>query len=73
MASRAYNEILENIQKMAPYEQLQLLEELVKLLRHQIHPRSRRSLLELRGLGKEIWSGIKVKDYINRERNSWNG
>ncbi len=73
MASHSYKEILDNIQKMAPSEQFQLLEELVKLLRGQISPRSRRSILELRGLGKEIWRDIKVEDYISRERNSWNG
>ena len=33
----------------------------------------RRSILELRGLGKEIWQGIDVDDYIYRERGSSNG
>ena len=30
-----------------------------------------RSLHELRGLGKDIWSGIDAQDYINQERDDW--
>ena len=33
----------------------------------------RRSILELRGLGKHVWQKVSVKDYINAERDSWNG
>jgi len=29
------------------------------------------SILELEGLGKEIWEGIDVEKYIEEERNSW--
>jgi len=34
---------------------------------------SRRSLLELRGLGKDIWQGVDVADYLSQERSSWDG
>jgi len=36
-------------------------------------PKTRRSILELRGLGKHLWQDVSVKDYINAERDSWNG
>ncbi len=29
------------------------------------------SLRELRGLGKEIWSGIEAQEYVNQERDEW--
>jgi hypothetical protein len=29
--------------------------------------------MNLEGLGKEIWSEIDAQEYINRERDSWNG
>jgi hypothetical protein len=29
--------------------------------------------MELEGLGKEIWQGIDAQDYVNQERDSWNG
>ena len=31
----------------------------------------KRSLLELRGLGKEIWEGIDPVEYVKQERDSW--
>ena len=30
-----------------------------------------RSILELRGLGKEVWEGIDAKDYIDELRDEW--
>ncbi|OQY52364.1 MAG: hypothetical protein B6247_17165 [Candidatus Parabeggiatoa sp. nov. 2] len=36
-------------------------------------PKTRRSILELRGLGKHLWQDVSVKDYINAERDSWDG
>jgi hypothetical protein len=33
----------------------------------------KRSILELRGLGKEIWGNIDAQEYVNQERDSWNG
>jgi hypothetical protein len=32
-----------------------------------------RRILELRGLGKHLWQDVSVKDYINAERDSWDG
>jgi hypothetical protein len=34
---------------------------------------SKRSILDLEGLGKEIWQGIDAQAYVDRERDSWNG
>jgi plasmid replication initiation protein len=31
------------------------------------------SILELRGLGKDIWQTVSVADYLNQERDAWNG
>ncbi len=31
----------------------------------------RHSILELRGLGKEIWKGIDGQYYVDQERRSW--
>lgn len=36
-------------------------------------PAKERSILELRGLGKEIWQDIDVDEYIRKERDSWDG
>lgn len=41
------------------------------------HPRQagqeKHSVLELRGLGKEIWEGIDPQEYVDGERTSWGG
>lgn len=31
----------------------------------------RRSLMELHGLGKEIWEGIDAQEYVNQLREEW--
>lgn len=33
----------------------------------------RRSITELRGLGKEIWQGQDAQEYVDQERDSWAG
>jgi hypothetical protein len=31
------------------------------------------SILELEGLGKELWQGMDAQQYVDQERDSWNG
>lgn len=58
---------------MTSTEQLQLLEDLAGILRRQGVGRQTRSILELQGLGKEVWRDIDAEQYVDRERDSWNG
>ena len=73
MSTTAYYEVLSRIQRLTPADQLRLLEELAALVRRQVTSRAQRSILELQGLGKEIWQGIDAQEYIDRERASWSG
>lgn len=73
MSTTAYYEVLSRIQRLSPADQLRLLEELAALVRRQVTSRAQRSILELQGLGKEIWQDIDAQEYIDRERASWNG
>lgn len=68
-----YDEILNSIHTLSPEEQVRLLEELAARVRAQGGAQKRRTLLELQGLGKEVWKGIDVQEYLDRERLSWNG
>jgi hypothetical protein len=70
-----YQELLEQAKNLTPEEQLKLVENLSILIRQQLKMTSKpkRSILELRGLGKEIWGNIDAQEYINQERDSWNG
>jgi len=67
----SYNELLTQIQKIPLQEQRRLLQELQMIVKRKTKPSH--SLLELEGLGKEIWEGIDPQQYVDEERNSWNG
>jgi hypothetical protein len=73
MLAPAYYEALSRVQRLSSVDQLRLLEELAAFVRHQVTLPPRRSIMELQGLGKEIWRGMDAQEYVNRERDSWNG
>lgn len=73
MGLHEYRRALDHAQRLSPDEQLRLLEELAATVRRRVHPRQRRSILELEGLGEEIWKGIDAQEYVNQERDAWNG
>jgi hypothetical protein len=73
MSTTAYYKILSRVQRLPPTDQLRLLEELAALVRRQVTTLPRRSVLELQGLGKEIWQNIDAQEYVDQERASWNG
>lgn len=70
-----YHEVRSQVENLTPDEQMRLLEELAGLIRQRamLTPKPKRSILELRGLGKEIWNGVDAQEYVNQERASWNG
>lgn len=71
MTTYAYQEMLSNIQQLSLDEQLRLLEDLAEQIRHRVSSKRKHSILELEGLGQEIWKGIDAQEYINQERDSW--
>ena len=75
MASPTYEEVLKSASQLTADEQLKLLAELATRMRESGHtkPKPPHSILELEGLGKEIWEGIDAQEYVNRERDSWGG
>ncbi len=68
-----YQELRRQVENLTPDEQLRLLEEVASLVRRRVLPKPKRSILELEGLGKEIWQGMDAQEYVNQERSSWNG
>jgi len=60
------------VQQLSAEEQLQLLKDLVEaVIRNQTPAKPQHSILELQGLGKEIWEDVDVEKYIEEERKSW--
>lgn len=68
-----YEEILRTVESLSRPEQLRLMSELAEYLRVHASPEPRISILELQGLGRDIWKGIDAQEYIDRERAAWNG
>ena len=71
MSTDAYREALSRVLLLTPAEQLQLLADIAVMLRQQVTVEPQHSIMELEGLGKEIWQDVDVEKYIDEERNSW--
>lgn len=73
MMTPIYDDVIQQVKHMTTSDQLKLLEEVAAIIRHQVESKPKRSLLELDGLGAEMWRQIDVDDYLDEERNSWDG
>lgn len=75
MATMTAKEIYEQLVKqLPPEERLQLVEMVNEDLaaRPRDEPeKNKRSLMELHGLGAEIWEGIDAQEYVNDLRKEW--
>lgn len=68
----SHSELLTIIQNLDTDEQLRLMEEVATIIRNRVKTK-KHSILELRGLGKEIWESVDAQEYVDRERDSWTG
>lgn len=71
-------ELLAQARLLSLEDEARLLEELMADLRQRIAhlempKKARRSILEFEGMDQESWKGVDVREYINQERDSWNG
>lgn len=73
MTEANYNQVLSEIKSLNLSDQLRLLEETATLIRKKTSKIKPRSILELKGKGKDVWRGVNVTTYIDEERSSWNG
>jgi hypothetical protein len=73
MRGSPYDNAKRSVEALPPDDQLRLIAELAHRLGGDLERRPRRSLLELRGLGKSVWQIIDVDEYLRRERSSWGG
>ena len=73
MPGANYNQVITEIKTLNLSDQLRPLEEMTALINEKTSKAKTRSILELKGKGKDVWKGINVKAYINEERSSWNG
>ena len=55
----------------AKRERRSVAQEVIILLTEALEPRALHSILELRGLGKELWRGVDAGTHIASERSAW--
>lgn len=63
--------LYEKLQERAQHEHRSLAQEVIHLLHQFVEEEKPLSIMGLEGLGKEIWEGIDVAEYIRQERDSW--
>jgi hypothetical protein len=60
----------QEIQKLAPEARLRLMALIAQDLAAEI-PQPAHSILELDGLGREIWQGVDAQQYVDELRGEW--
>jgi len=69
--SITYNDYVRGIQFLNVEEQLALLELISTGLKKKIGRKKKSSIMQLEGLGADVWNGIDAHDYLQKERESW--
>ena len=59
------------LQARARRERRSVAQEVTHLLSHALEASKPLSILELQGLGKELWRGVDAAGHVRRERASW--
>ena len=73
MAAASYQSALQMAESLSREEQLRLIQELELHAQSEVALGEHVSLLDLCGLGQEVWQQMDAQEYVNRERASWNG
>ena len=63
--------LYERLQECAEREHRSLAEHVIYLLEESARQPTLHSILELRGLGKELWKDIDPVEHVQAERDSW--
>jgi hypothetical protein len=67
-----FDDYVKGIERLRPDEQLRLIEIMSSRLKTSCkRPGSRHSVMELEGLGAQLWKEIDAQQYVNKERESW--
>ena len=67
-----YHDYVKGIHGLKPEEQLSLVEIISSRLKKTLwRKKGIHSVMELEGLGADIWEGIDAQEYVNEERKAW--
>ena len=71
-ASLSFEDYVRGIQGLRPEEQLSLVEIISARLKKKLRKKNmKHSILELEGLGANMWKGIDAQEYVRNERETW--
>jgi hypothetical protein len=70
VATSTYENALQVVESLSIEDQKRLLAELTARTAKDAGPEKKHSIMELRGLGAEIWEGIDAQEYVRNERAS---
>lgn len=59
------------LRSLADQEHRSVAQQVIHLLSQAVEADEPRSLLELKGLGKECWRGIDANQHVEKERSAW--
>ncbi|HKH43509.1 MAG TPA: Arc family DNA-binding protein [Thermoanaerobaculia bacterium] len=65
------DDLYEQLQKRAEREHRSLAQQVIHFLEESASKPKLQSILELRGLGKELWRDIDPVEHVRAERDSW--
>jgi plasmid stability protein len=63
--------LYKKLQARARRQRRSVAQEVIHLLTQAVEEPATQSILELRGLGKELWKDIDAAAHVNAERRSW--
>lgn len=66
-----WQEVLTTVEELSWSDQLRLVAELLLRMQRKVTTNEPVDLLELAGVGAEVWIGIDTDAYLNEERDSW--
>ena len=70
--SQSYDDYVKKIQTLTPEEQLSLVKVISAGLQKTLKgKKAKHTVMELEGLGADIWKGVDAQEYVRKERNSW--
>jgi plasmid stability protein len=65
------DKLYSKLQKRAKVDRRSLAQEIIHILDMAISEPAQLSILEMQGVGKEIWQGIDAAEYVKQERQAW--
>ena len=65
------DDLYSTLRDRARREHLSVAQEVVRLLGQALDDYEPLSILDLQGLGRDLWAGVDAADYVRRERDTW--